>query len=206
MFSKDKKELVLFPCDSDITNYIIPDCVEKIAPSAFAQCKLQSIEIPNSVTHIGEGAFASSSLKSIVLPESIADIEKDTFRYSKLESVTLPSTLKRINDFAFCNCEKLKRVDIPEGVTSIGKSAFCFCYAIESVYIPSSVEYFGLGAFGWNHLKEMHIRIEDLGIVKEEFTDYIHKEECTLFIPYGTKYAYSNHPHFKDFYKIITED
>ena len=64
----------------------------------------------------------------------------------KLE-VVLPKSLKKIGDWAFCNCKNLVSVNIPAGVTSIGNSTFKGCSKLTSVTISNSVTSIGEGAF-----------------------------------------------------------
>ena len=201
------KTLIQYPNGKDCELYKVPEGVETIAPYAFGPASLlKKIELPEGLRSIGKEAFQNTHIEDIKLPSSITIIEDSTFRQSKLCSITFPTSLSRINDFAFCDCRSLKIINLPEGLVHIGKSAFCFGYALEKVYIPSSMQYIGRGAFGWNNLKELHIKIEDIEVFGDDFTGYIKKENCSLYVPYGTKYAYSNHPYFKDFSEIITED
>ena len=80
-FSADKKELLHFPSDSELTEYVIPDSVTKIGDGAFFhRSSLQSVVIPDSVTKIGDGAFGGcSSLQSVIIPDGVTEIGKWAF-------------------------------------------------------------------------------------------------------------------------------
>jgi len=68
LFSKDKKNLVRYPCKR-YGNYNIPDGVTSVKSQAFAYCyNLKSITIPDSVTFIVPGAFYGSYLKKVYKP------------------------------------------------------------------------------------------------------------------------------------------
>ena len=81
LFSKPDKRLVCHPCGLTATEYTIPQDVQIIADSAFADCdSLTAISIPDSVTSIGERAFAGClSLTSVTVPDSVTGIGKDAF-------------------------------------------------------------------------------------------------------------------------------
>ena len=50
--------------DCNVTEIFVPDCVEYIAPNAFANCsKLVSIALPNSIYGIGANAFDGCAAK-----------------------------------------------------------------------------------------------------------------------------------------------
>ena len=66
LFSKDLKQLVLYPNGKTDVNYAIPNGVTDIAPYAFENCtSLTSITIPYSVINISDCAFFSSRLTTI---------------------------------------------------------------------------------------------------------------------------------------------
>ena len=115
LFTYDGKKLIQYPAASTATSYVIPDGVETIGASAFADSdKLTTVTIPNSVTTIGEGAF----LGCIGLTE-----------------VTIPNSVTTIGDYAFSYCYGLTTVNIGSGVTSIGDGAFESCGSLTSITV-----------------------------------------------------------------------
>ena len=62
-------------------------------------------------------------------------------------SYEIPEGIRRIGDYAFCDCSDLTAVTIPDSVTSIGDFAFAFCFDLTSVTIPNSVMSIGKDAF-----------------------------------------------------------
>lgn len=64
----------------------------------------------------------------------------------KVTSVVLPSSIKRIDRYAFQNCQLLTNIDIPKNVTSIGDCAF-WSSSINSIFIPNAVSTLGIKCF-----------------------------------------------------------
>ena len=96
-------------CESNISNYKIPDIVKEIGSNAFSYCtSLENIVIPNGVTNIDNYAFAYCySLTSVMFGEN--------------------SQLTSIGDSAFCLCASFISIEIPNSVTRIGEYAFSSC-------------------------------------------------------------------------------
>ena len=119
MFTKEKKKKDMYPKESTMKSYIIPDGVEEIAPTAFSGAsQLVSVSIPNSVKKIGESAFENCLA---------------------LTGVSLPNLLEELPNRAFAECRSLDSISIPQGVKRIGKGCFANT-ALQNVYIPDSVE------------------------------------------------------------------
>ncbi|MBP5423103.1 MAG: leucine-rich repeat domain-containing protein [Paludibacteraceae bacterium] len=156
--------------------------------SAFLDCVgLTSITIPNSVTSIGHSAFSGCS---------------------GLTSITLPNSITSIGYKTFYNCSALTSITIPNSVTSIGESAFEGCSALTSVTIPNSVTTIEIFAFyGCVKLKDFHLRNnhpENIKIAAHlTFSGSI--RDCTLYVPFGTKYAFMDDEAFNVFKKINIE-
>jgi len=90
VFSKDEKELLLYPAGKMMSSYIVPDHVTKIGYGVFLNCtNLTRIEIQNGVTTIGREAFYNcNNLKVIKIPGSVTTIENKAFQYcSSLDTV-----------------------------------------------------------------------------------------------------------------------
>lgn len=116
---------------------VLPDKLERIEQSAFADCKYLSgsLIIPEGVTYIGSNAFYSCS--------------------SLTGSLSLPTTLKKINggDFsgnqgAFQQCGFVCELILPENLEEIGMRCFQGCSGLYgNLNIPSQVTYIGEEAF-----------------------------------------------------------
>lgn len=169
VFSKNKKELILYLDSNRGTLYTVPDGVEVIGAYAFDKChtikkvvipngvktigtaafryddELMEINIPGSVEAIGEEAFLGTNITSITIPDSVTSLGRGAFWYSSLGEIILGSGIKNINDLMFC-WTPLKNIVIPYGVESIGLGAF-ICPFLENINIPVSVTSIGEAAF-----------------------------------------------------------
>lgn len=54
--------------------------------------------------------YMSRSLEAVSLPKNLRSISEFSFYGTSIKQVEIPSSVKRIGDFAFCNCEKLREV------------------------------------------------------------------------------------------------
>ena len=158
---------------------------------------LQSIEV-------AEGNQYFASIDGVLFSKDLTHII--SYPQAKYGSqYTIPDSVTHIGDEAFYYCESLQSIVIPNSVTHIGDSAFEECTALQSIDIPNSVTHIGDYAFsGCEALQSIHIRITDIDscCVKENAFDDIDFDNCILYIPSGTKWAYRHHPVFRNFKNI----
>ncbi len=88
----------------------------------------------------------------LVIPETIdgypvTSIGGNAFRYCRLTNIEISNSIKRIDDYAFFNCNGFTNIDIPYGVETIGNSAFAACFWLTDINIPNSVISIGSSAF-----------------------------------------------------------
>jgi hypothetical protein len=141
---------------TQITQLVIPDCVEVIGISAFENCTSLAnnpLIIPNSVTSIGEAAFKScESITRVILPNNLTHISNSVFSkcYAFIGDLVIPNSVTSIGDYAFYASYNLSGslLTIPNSVTSIGINAFGECRGFSGpLVIPNSVTSIGEGAF-----------------------------------------------------------
>ncbi len=172
----------------------IPAGVTRIGPSAFAECKIDSVEIPSSVKSIGGFAFRECEyLESVEIPasvtsigmgafwgcESLADAEgfvivRNVLYYyvGDAATVTIPGGVTAVDIYAFRDNDDVKKVTIPASVTRIESSAFVQCDRLTEVTIPKSVTdigwyaFSGLGYTGKVFLKTVHVEAGDTDRVR----------------------------------------
>ena len=113
-----------------------------------------------------------------------------------------------------------KSTIIPNSVTTIGDRAFQSCTGLTEITIPNSVTSIGFGAFGGcSGLTSFKSRIlsPDKVVSKSFFEPYepswiingafygVDKNNCTLYVPQGTKDIYQATPEWSYFFVNIVE-
>ena len=114
LFNKDKTELVVYPSNSDIEVYNVPDGIEKIHMTGMYCQNLRKISFPASVKEIGDGCFyVCTSLESVEFSEGLETLGEANFMMCEnLTSVVLPSTLKKIGTLSFFDCYFLTDITV----------------------------------------------------------------------------------------------
>lgn len=108
--------------------------------------------------------------------------------------------MTKIENHMFWYCENLKNIVFSEGVTSIGKYICLYCINLESITIPNSVTEIGESAFSnCRSLKSVYCKAQIPPSVGTELFYSAPTSEATLYIPIGSKEAYSTAEHWKDF-------
>ena len=183
---------------------IIPDGIEEIGPNAFYGCSfLLQVILPNSLKIIHEGAFDSTGLQCIQIPEGVETIGTRAFsNTSSLTDISLPNSLRTIETCAL-GASALKSIYIPEGVTTIELAAFFNSVDLVCASIPSTVKKMGDPFEANPALRFIHMHHKDLSDVEIFMRAY--SEKCILFVPYGTKEIYQQHPNMRGFKYIIEE-
>lgn len=162
-----------FKSKTNISEVTLPDSVNYIGVTAFAECNvLARINIPDAVVFIGEGAFARTALAEITLPSGLETLEARAFYGCKALTVArLPLGLKKIStqlfmdcpllatvawgnviteieDYAFFGCKALNSFpNLSNDATAIGKYAFAECESIITVNLPAKMNSIGKSAF-----------------------------------------------------------
>ena len=204
------KTLIQYPAGKNTESYRIPDGVKRIGSYAFAKeykdpIHLKKVEFPNGLLEIGKETFKNCEIENVELPDSVVMIDEGCFEFCRnIKHLKLSNSLETISDYAFMECINITSLTIPPSVKHIGTSAF-ISLSLNSVYIPKTVETIGYHAFALKNVHEVHIRYDNPNVLEKD-PIFISKEMCDLYVPIGSKYAYSIHPFFKDYRTIITED
>lgn len=182
--------------DRNVKEFVIPQCVSKIAKDAFAFTDINTLALYNGLTEIGEGAFYQCrKLQKITLPPSVKFIEAGAFRHcADLEEIEIPDGIENLGEIAFLDCKKLKKFIVPKTITRLSRSlfmrceslqnielhdkithleegAFAECKSLSSIIIPKSVISIGINAFTESGLNEIHYLGTTADWKKIEFKD-----------------------------------
>lgn len=113
LFTKEKDQLIKYPCYKWDETYIIPDGTVRIGNNAFENVRLmRNIEMPNSVEYIGDSAFSECrNLGYIEMSNGVTNIGDEAFAGSLIlvsnsEEINLPEIIKRAkneNDILYSN-------------------------------------------------------------------------------------------------------
>ncbi len=197
----------------------IPPQTQSIEHSSFSFCNgLMSVTIPSSVTSIKEKAFH--------LCDALINVDMNNPNYSSIDGVlfnktqteliqcpisksgdyTIPSSVSSIVSYSFYDCKDLLTISIPSTVTSIGAFAFCGCTGLTTLAIPSSTTTIETWAFGsCDKLTTIYAYPTspvDLSSSPYVFAN-VDKYNCILYVPHGSKAAYSEANQWKDFLYIV---
>lgn len=146
---------------SSLEKVTIGEKVEKIPTYLFYRCGLiKDITIPESVISIGKNAFADCSGLSEVMAPSIESWLKIKFENDKanptyyakklicngssIRKLMIPEGEKRINAYAFVNCEPLVTVNVPVGFEGIGTLAFKGCSGQQRFIFESLADFLSI--------------------------------------------------------------
>lgn len=130
-----------------LTNFSIPNTVQKIGKFSFCECPLKDLEIPNSVTSIDDSAFCGISIRELNIPSSVTFIgSRAFFECGSLKKVTLPDTPVELESDVFARCG-LTTFDFPEWLVDIPTQMFYCCYSLRLSSLPYGIKSIGNGAF-----------------------------------------------------------
>ena len=181
-------------------NLAFPDGLEEIGQGAFQDCGLTRVHLPNSCTNIGNMAFQlSKKIKEIVMPANLEYIPFGLFSMCDgIDTLSIHDNCRHIEEAAFMLCSNLREVRFNQKLETIGYDAFYGC-ALTTLNLPPSLYQLGALSFGSMSLHEVRcaakvppVCIENASYPGElPFTLPAKNEEFTLYVPYGSKDAYS---------------
>lgn len=150
---------------SNIKSVVIPETVEAIRGSAFADCEaLTSVTfLSNSqLTYVAGYAFANcKTLENIDFSETqLQSIGVCAFRgCTALKTIELSNTLEQIGERAFYECSSLSEIKLPQSLTKMEGDAFGYCTSLSRIVIPANVNLNFFSAPAFHHISSF-IEIE----------------------------------------------
>ena len=207
---------------------------DSLGVNAFANCNLTSVTLPTNLKYIAYGTFENCyALTSVTLPPNLRGMTGGNFNNCRsLTNLDLPSSLTFIEEYAFNNCKSLTNLNLPSSLTFIGVSAFSDCKGLTSLTLSPNIIVVGQEAFGHcrnlstltipqgltsiARLNQYHIfsgsGLESVYVAWQTpapagfFFDDFDISKCTLYVPLGTKQAYSGTEVWREFGEIKEYD
>lgn len=142
LFSKDGATLILCPNTTEKSEYVLPDHVREVDPTAF--------DLASNI----QGIFVSpenpcfSSVDGVLLTKDGTELARYP-RGKEWENYVTPAKVHTICDHAFNSCETLRRVVLSEDVRRVGDYAFGACSNLENIDFLGDLEYIGPRAFSF---------------------------------------------------------
>ena len=206
LYSADMKRIIVYPALA-AGGFTIPETVERIEASAFANCAglKGTILLPEKLRFIGDYAYyGCEQLTGFdVSPTNSRYSAKDNILYSKAMdslficplsisgSFTVPFTVKYIGYSAFDGCEKITEINLPSTVNYIDNYAFENCTGLTKVRLNENVNTIGSSAFfSCTALQRFEFNKTSPPPVDYYTLEGINKSTCNLVIPY---YATDNY-------------
>ena len=92
----------------------LPDTLKIIGRASFAGCEdLENINIPNNIEEIRDSAFAETRISRIEIPEKVKKIGNRAFsNCENVISIELPDSVREIGCYAFFNCNGISTMSI----------------------------------------------------------------------------------------------
>lgn len=199
LYSKDKTELVLCaPAKKGTLR--IPSTVRNIRPTALEwSLQLESVEVE-------DGSESFRSIDGLLY-------DKDVTRLiycpeGRSGSVIIADSVKTIGKEAFLFTENIKKITIPEGLEEIEWGGFSGCSILHSIVLPAELKVIGNDAFHSScHLDSITIHAKTPPDCSSgSVFCYSAYKNATLYVPRGTKAAYSSAPEWKEFKDIVEMD
>ena len=206
----------------DLEEVTIPNTVKTIGEAAFNLCpKLRSINVPNSVVTIEEWGIAhNESLRELHLGSGAVNLDDYAIvGNTALEVITVDENNPVYDSRNNCNgiittvnnsmvhdrhilFTACSRTVLPREVTWIARGAYQD-QGITMVILPEQITNLEHSCFeGCEYLTEIYNFSHDpQGCMSTTFEDY-HYENCTLYVPRGTKEIYEQVPVWGSFRHI----
>lgn len=215
-----------------VTSVELPRTLTEIGANSFAGTLITKLTIYDNVIKIGEGAFFGCNyLKTVYLSDNLEEIGADAFHACPVSETafSLPKTLKHIGDRAFMGW-KIGTLTLNNDLETIGNA--CFTGVKGTISIPNSVKSIGGLAFEGSFNKvvigtglsalaksafastassgQFYVNLGvplamDGCIFSGNVSDDDIQKKWTLYVPRGSKTAYSNNEYWKKFGSIVED-
>ena len=213
-----------------LEEFVIPDSVKEISSMAFKNCSsLKKLYWGKSIEKVSGSLFSgcsslyevfindlskwcktefSSQLANPLYKEGIVGGGTKLYLNNEIvDTLFVPTDIDIIRKYAFYGYTWLESIKFPESYIIVEDNAFSECRQLNSVYFGASTVELGNQVF--NHCEDIQY------IVSHSHEPYMFWDwtfykpiynKCTLYVPKGTKEAYSSTDGWKNFTKITEID
>lgn len=215
-----------------VTSVELPRTLTEIGASSFAGSLIAKLTMYDNVVKVGNSAFSDCNyLKTVYLSDNTVEIGADAFCSCPVSKnvFSLPKTLKHIGDRAFMGW-KIGTLTLNDNLETIGNA--CFTGVKGTINIPNSVKSIGRVAFEGSFNKvvigtglstlaksafastassgQFYVNlgvplVMDGCIFNGNVSDDDVQKKWTLYVPKGSKTAYSNNEYWKRFGNIVED-
>lgn len=121
-------ESSIFKRNATLAKVVFGNNIKIISEEAFYDCpNLSSVDL-SKVESIGNSAFANTKLEKVEIPAQLSYLGSSVFsNCTSLTSVSVKANITSIPDGCFQGCSSLSTIEYPASVTVIGESAFSGC-------------------------------------------------------------------------------
>lgn len=121
-------ESSIFKRNATLAKVVFGNNIKIISEEAFYDCpNLSSVDL-SKVESIGNSAFANTKLEKVEIPAQLSYLGSSVFsNCTSLTSVSVKANITSIPDGCFQGCSSLSTLEYPASVTVIGESAFSGC-------------------------------------------------------------------------------
>lgn len=199
-----------------ISEVNIPQSLEFLGCLAFAGSRFKKAILPDNcyLCSIG-GQFANNwEITEVHLPEKLRFVPSQVVDGCiSLTKVNVPANAVSIEEFAYNNCA-IDRIDLPATLEHIGQCAFQGCENLKSIVLPASLTNIGNRALACYNLKSIYCMatvppVCDAGYdgTTNPFSiSSIQDNSTPVYIPMGTKDAYTSAPDWNSLSNYIETD
>ena len=118
----------VYSSNSEVTEIVLPDHIEKINNWAFDDYK---------------------TLDTLIIPKTLKKAERP-FTYCKINKVIIEDGMETVPPWLFSSTDYMGELVIPDSVTAIGDHAFESISGLKEIHVPDSVRSIGCNSFAGN--------------------------------------------------------
>ena len=147
LYGRDKKDIIYYPINKKIKEYIVPNTVTCIGKHCFFNCdNLERIVIHKNVVRFENNPFSGCTKLEVENHSPYYHFENGVIynkfkttiigclNGSQIDELRIPETVTSINRNAFWNCKGIKKVVITKNIVRIGYNPFA---SAENMYLES---------------------------------------------------------------------